>query len=323
MAGITAIRSDHGWEPGTPEEGSPGSTALSDDPWSSEWQPRTPGPTQLDGIESWEREHGMTLSARAAVGDIDVDLTGPRSRRVSRSDRLRKAGAERSRPELRIVVDADRPAEAADRATSDDDTRRGVPPKAVRRISGPDRRIRRTVTLAAYFLALTVGAALWYFSLGTLVVSRGAALASGWQVTTVATGSMRPAINPGDLVAFAPIDIAELRPGQIVVVDDPVAPGTTLVHRFVGLNSDGTLTTKGDANESNDSTPVPADSVLGVVKMVSPFGGYPTLLLHNGQTVQFAALIAVLLLAALLVHAPAPHGVTTARRRRRTLLRRT
>jgi signal peptidase len=178
------------------------------------------------------------------------------------------------------------------------------------------RRLARGTRLTIYILVLTVAAALWYFSLGTLLVSRGTALASGWEVTTIATGSMRPALNPGDLVAYAPVESGDLKRNLIIVFDNPAIEGGMIVHRLVGFNSDGTLITKGDANEDVDSTPISVDAVRGVVKMVSPYGGFPNMLLHQGKTERFLALVGVLFLAAIIVHAPTP-GVESERRHKR------
>ena len=252
---------------------------LPEDPWLADWRQREPGPTRRDELASWER------SSRRTIG---VDERG----------------------EFTPPVDAD--------PMPHDDTDRPTPPPPPAEAASRTRRPTRSRTkLLIHTLALAVGAAVWYFSLGTLVVSRGAALASGWEVTTPTSGSMAPAIAPGDLVAYAPVDPAELRPGQILVFDNPARPDTVLVHRLVSLNADGTLTNKGDANADIDSTPVPPGSIRGVVKMVAPLGGYPTMLLHRGDTLQFAALIAVLLMAAVIVHTPAPGDPAIGRRRRR------
>ncbi|MFH1105031.1 MAG: signal peptidase I, partial [Actinomycetota bacterium] len=185
-------------------------------------------------------------------------------------------------------------------------------------ISAKPRSAPRRAKALGYAVLFAAACMLWYFALATLIVSRGTALFSGWEVSTVATGSMQPALNIGDLVAYEPADVADLQPGRIIVFDNPASPGATLVHRLVAVNSDGTLTTKGDANGQSDSTPVPVDSLKGVVTMVSPFGGYPTMLLHTGQHLRLAALIGLLLLAAIVVNAPAPIRAARGRRRRRT-----
>ncbi|GAA1521764.1 hypothetical protein GCM10009827_042160 [Dactylosporangium maewongense] len=111
------------------------------------------------------------------------------------------------------------------------------------------------------------------------------------------TGSMRPGIAPGDLVVSAPVAPERVRPGQVVVVEDPARPGPLLVHRVVRRNADGTLTTKGDANSTEDPAAVPATGVRGLARLRVPKAGLPALWLREGRTLPvlgaFAALIAL------------------------------
>ena len=78
----------------------------------------------------------------------------------------------------------------------------------------------------------------------------------GIGVTTVLTGSMRPSINPGDLVITRTSAASAIGVGDVVVVNSGDVP---LAHRVVdvrvvsGLNR---LTTKGDANALIDTDPV-------------------------------------------------------------------
>jgi len=81
--------------------------------------------------------------------------------------------------------------------------------------------------------------------------------------TTTLRRIARTTRHTGDPVAYAPILPAEITPGKIIVFDNPARPGTMLVHRLVGFNPDGTLTTEGDANESSESLPTPVSSSAG------------------------------------------------------------
>ena len=78
----------------------------------------------------------------------------------------------------------------------------------------------------------------------------------GIGITTVLTGSMRPSINPGDLVITRTSAASAIGVGDVVVVNSGDVP---LAHRVVevrvvsGLNR---LTTKGDANALIDTDPV-------------------------------------------------------------------
>lgn len=71
----------------------------------------------------------------------------------------------------------------------------------------------------------------------------------------VLTGSMRPAIAPGDLIVTAQTDATGLKPDQVVVF---TPPGETVpfAHRITEVSMSGAqpiLRTKGDANSAPDS----------------------------------------------------------------------
>lgn len=97
----------------------------------------------------------------------------------------------------------------------------------------------------------------------------------GIGVTTVLTGSMRPAIDAGDLVITKTSDASTIRVGDVVVVD---TAGLSVAHRVVetrplsGLNR---LTTQGDANAEIDRDPVivsPAHQVPRVIWRIPEIG---------------------------------------------------
>ena len=121
----------------------------------------------------------------------------------------------------------------------------------------------------------------------------------GWVPTLVTSDSMAPGIRAGDVVAIAPVDPAALRPGMVLLMDNPAVPGHLLLHRLVAVNQDGTLTTKGDANENSDSTPVPTYLVKGVGRLRIPGLGLPVVWARNGSALPLmataVALIAIVL----------------------------
>jgi signal peptidase len=107
---------------------------------------------------------------------------------------------------------------------------------------------------------------------------------AGWRAQVVLTGSMRPRIQPGDLVLAAPLHPGDLQRGRILLFRDPAHPRRTLVHRLVRFDANSDLITKGDANQSEDSTPVPAGSVLGLPRLRVPFIGRPVVWVRQGRT---------------------------------------
>lgn len=119
----------------------------------------------------------------------------------------------------------------------------------------------------------------------------------GWRPTVVLTGSMAPSILPGDVIVSAPATAVDALPGRVVLVDDPSSPGRLLVHRVLALQADGSLTTKGDANPSPDSLPVPPSSLEGLPRLRVPFAGLPMLWMTEGRWHLLAAGVAGLTLA--------------------------
>lgn len=74
------------------------------------------------------------------------------------------------------------------------------------------------------------------------------------RLNPVLTGSMRPGIQPGDLVVTAPVDVATLKPGDVIAFFPPQAT-VAVLHRLLSVDrrEDGTwITTKGDANPVAD-----------------------------------------------------------------------
>src|SRR6185436_5041108 len=95
---------------------------------------------------------------------------------------------------------------------------------------------------------------------------------TGWSVAVVASGSMRPAIRPGDVVLIGPAHADRIRAGSVVTFR---RPGRPMLHRVIGTDSRGRLVTKGDANPVADAAPVPRDAVTGVARWRVPHAGLP------------------------------------------------
>ncbi|MBD8540268.1 LamG-like jellyroll fold domain-containing protein [Frigoribacterium sp. CFBP 8751] len=122
----------------------------------------------------------------------------------------------------------------------------------------------------------------------------------GWSPTTVASGSMAPAITPGDVVVAMPVDAAALDAGQVLLVDDPDRAGDLRLHRLVDTTDDGSLRLKGDANAEVDSSLVSPGAVHGVGVLLVPSIG-SAMLWHGGDRVLgvlVVSLVVLLLLAA-------------------------
>ncbi|MGW2057825.1 signal peptidase I [Streptomyces sp. NPDC001840] len=155
--------------------------------------------------------------------------------------------------------------------------------------------------------------------LGLLVWAQLPVMTLGWTAGVVQSGSMRPAIAPGDVVLYQPPP-RDRTPavGQIVLVQDPTRPGRLLTHRVHGVLPNNHLITKGDANSTPDSTPVRPTALKGVARLRVPWIGLPVQLWRAKQPVPEAMMLlglAILVtLAALPLHSHS-HSDTDSRSR--------
>ena len=136
----------------------------------------------------------------------------------------------------------------------------------------------------------------------------------GWEPTVVTSGSMSPAINTGDVVLTSPLrasDAARLRKGAVLLARDPSRAHDLLLHRLVGHNADGTLSTKGDANLTVDSTSMPADNLRGLGRVRIPMLGLPVLQARDGNWLPAAAFVLVILVLASGLPRRRPHPLVS------------
>lgn len=111
----------------------------------------------------------------------------------------------------------------------------------------------------------------------------------GWQATVVQTGSMRPHIDPGDVVVAAPWSSEQPVPvGGVVSFRSPAEAEPDGIerirlHRIVEDRGDGTFTTAGDANAVADSTPLSPEQITGQARLLVPYIGLPSLWVRTGQ----------------------------------------
>lgn len=99
--------------------------------------------------------------------------------------------------------------------------------------------------------------------------------------SVIITASMKPDINPGDVVIIENIDIKSIKAGDIIQYK---MSDYSIVHRVVNILNDGNniyLITKGDNNKSVDRNPVKEDQMMGRVKYHIPLLGYPSYLLQK------------------------------------------
>lgn len=100
----------------------------------------------------------------------------------------------------------------------------------------------------------------------------------GAQSFTVLTGSMRPALEPGHLIAVRATPIDRIMVGDVVTYQLRSGEPEVVTHRVVGVGTDGdgerVLVTRGDANDVVDPEPVRAVQVRGVMLYGLPALGF-------------------------------------------------
>jgi signal peptidase I len=115
-------------------------------------------------------------------------------------------------------------------------------------------RLKKAIKVIGF--AVTVALALLIFTRSLHI--------GGWKALSVQTGSMRPAINPGDLVLVKRVPITSLKAGDVITYINPRNLRQTITHRIVAIHGPQ-LTVKGDANKAPDPT-VFAHMVIGKVE---------------------------------------------------------
>ena len=149
---------------------------------------------------------------------------------------------------------------------------------------------RRMLDLALLALILIV--------LTALVVARLIPAVTGGPTFVVGGGSMEPTIPLGSVVVDTPVKAADLAVGDVVSIKVGAAQAV-FTHRITRLvTRDGALwiQTKGDANNTEDPSIVPATTVLGRVSVTIPGLGYVVQLMATMAGVAFLMSLGMLTL---------------------------
>jgi signal peptidase I len=97
------------------------------------------------------------------------------------------------------------------------------------------------------------------------------------QLRVVLTGSMKPSINPGDLIVAASTTLVDPAIGKVVLYGARDLQGkvvTVWSHRIISGNSKQGFTIKGDANAQPDIGTIPSSDIQSVVIARVPFVGH-------------------------------------------------
>ena len=150
-------------------------------------------------------------------------------------------------------------------------------------------------------LTFGVIARVWlWFLVGCLLVTFVPML-FGWRPYIIQSGSMEPRIKVGDVVLSSPEKDPQKLLGHVTTFNDPGRPGKIKTHRIIKINDDGTLQSKGDANQTPDSVAVPLDQVRGIGRLLVRWVGLPLIWFAAGAWFKLALFLLSLLLACLAV----------------------
>jgi signal peptidase len=117
--------------------------------------------------------------------------------------------------------------------------------------------VRRTAAVTAGLLTVILAAAILYLAISPL------------QAKLIMTGSMKPDLPPGTIVLVKPQH--RYQANEVVSFTNPY--GHTVTHRLVGFEPNGTLITKGDANDAPDGWRIAPSAVQGEVVGSIPYVG--------------------------------------------------
>ncbi|MFR5328830.1 MAG: signal peptidase I, partial [[Clostridium] innocuum] len=120
-----------------------------------------------------------------------------------------------------------------------------------------------------------------------LLVLVSLCLCGHFRIYCILSGSMEPTISTGSLIL---VDTdAELHTEDIVTFQKQ---DSIITHRIVRQIDDQRTVTKGDANDSDDPTPLYKTQIIGKVILVIPYIGYIVLFIRRYLWLLCAAFLA-------------------------------
>ncbi len=96
----------------------------------------------------------------------------------------------------------------------------------------------------------------------------------GYHMYNVISGSMEPAVKVGSLIYVRADEPAKIKENDIIAFYSSAEDGGIITHRVIENNAvAGRFRTKGDANDTEDLTPIEYENYIGRVSLVVPYMG--------------------------------------------------
>lgn len=116
----------------------------------------------------------------------------------------------------------------------------------------------------------------------------------------VLTDSMYPNIKSGDLIICDTLEAEEVNEGDVIAFFDPAGNGSSVVtHRVIEITDDNGVIawrTQGDANNTPDSSLVPADNLVGRYKLRIAGAGNVAMFMQTTQGLIVCVVLPIILL---------------------------
>lgn len=113
----------------------------------------------------------------------------------------------------------------------------------------------------------------------------------GYKPFIVLSGSMESEINKGDLVVTQVVEPSSLKEDDIIAFRDE--EGHVVTHRIVGITQEGSFSTKGDNNNTNDQNAVEPSAVEG--KYLYKMNGVGNLVLMMQEPITIVVVMVVII----------------------------
>jgi len=145
------------------------------------------------------------------------------------------------------------------------------------------RLLLKILNYAFTTLLVLIIAASAFLALSTRASKDRVPTLAGRKVLTVLSGSMEPAIHTGDVIVVRPLAQGELpKEGDVITFragpENQMKDDMLITHRVMGIvlinDKPSAWVTKGDANDSQDLTPVSLPQIVGTYSWRVPYFGY-------------------------------------------------